>query len=324
MRRTLMGFLLLVLTVTIWPEIGVAQTWPTRTVRLVVPYPPGGPTDLVGRTFAAKLSEIWGQAVVIENRPGANGNIASQLIARATPDGSAFMLHSSSMVINAIMYKAPGYDPFADFTPISQVFDYKLIVVVHPSVPVTSFKELVDLAKAKPGHITYASAGGAGAPTHLSVEMFKQRAGIDLVHVPYQGGAPSTNDLLAGHVMMMFNNPLGSLQYIKTGQLRGLAVTGLERNPLAPDLPTVAELGYPGFDVGTWFAIWGPAGLPPEIVKTASEGIMRVARMPDVVERLRTNGLNPIGGTPDALGQVMRVDHERWGKVMREAKITID
>ena len=324
MRRTLMGFLLLVLTVTIWPEIGVAQTWPTRTVRLVVPYPPGGPTDLVGRTFAAKLSEIWGQAVVIENRPGANGNIASQLIARATPDGSAFMLHSSSMVINAIMYKAPGYDPFADFTPISQVFDYKLIVVVHPSVPVTSLKELVDLAKAKPGHITYASAGGAGAPTHLSVEMFKQRAGIDLVHVPYQGGAPSTNDLLAGHVMMMFNNPLGSLQYIKTGQLRGLAVTGLERNPLAPDLPTVAELGYPGFDVGTWFAIWGPAGLPPEIVKTASEGIMRVARMPDVVERLRTNGLNPIGGTPDALGQVMRVDHERWGKVMREAKITID
>jgi len=324
MRRTLKGLLLVVLAASVLPVVGIAQTWPSRTVRLVVPYPPGGPTDLVGRTFAAKLSEIWGQAVVIENRPGANGNIASQLIARSAPDGSVFMLHSSSMVINAIMYKAPGYDPFADFTPISQVFDYKLIVVVHPSVPVTSLKELVDLAKAKPGYITYASAGGAGAPTHLSVEMFKQRAGIDLVHVPYQGGAPSTNDLLAGHVMMMFNNPLGSLQYIKAGQLRGLAVTGLERNPLAPDLPTVAELGYPGFDVGTWFAIWGPAGLPPEIVKTASEGIMRVARMPDVVERLRANGMNSIGGSPDALAQVMRVDHERWGKVMREAKISID
>ena len=324
MRRTLMGLLLLALTAMIWPDPGVAQTWPTRTVRLIVPYPPGGPTDLVGRTFAAKLSEIWGQSVVIENRPGANGNIASQLIARSAPDGSTLMLHSSSMVVNAIMYKAPGYDPFADFTPISQVFDYKLIVVVHPSVPVTSLKELVDLAKAKPGYITYASAGGAGAPTHLSVEMFKQRAGIDLVHVPYQGGAPSTNDLLAGHVMMMFNNPLGSLQYIKTGQLRGLAVTGLERNPLAPDLPTVAELGYPGFDVGTWFAIWGPAGLPAEVVRIASEGIMRVARMPDVEDRLRANGLNSIGGTPAALATVMRVDHERWGKVMREAKISID
>ncbi len=324
MRRILTGLLLLGLAATIWPRVSVAQTWPTRSVRLVVPYPPGGPTDLVGRTFAAKLSEIWGQVVVIENRPGANGNIAAQLVARSAPDGSVLLMHSSSMVINAIMYKAPGYDPFTDFTPISQVFDYKLIVVVHPSVPATSLKELVDLAKAKPGYITYASAGGAGAPTHLSVEMFKQRAGIDLVHVPYQGGAPSTNDLLAGHVMMMFNNPLGSLQYIKTGQLRALAVTGLERNPLAPDLPTVAELGYPGFDVGTWFAIWGPAGLPPEIVKTASEGIMRVARMPDVLERLRTNGLNAIGGTSEELAQVMRVDHDRWGKVMREAKISVD
>ena len=324
MRRILTGLLLLGLAATIWPRVSVAQTWPTRSVRLVVPYPPGGPTDLVGRTFAAKLSEIWGQVVVIENRPGANGNIAAQLVARSAPDGSVLLMHSSSMVINAIMYKAPGYDPFTDFTPISQVFDYKLIVVVHPSVPATSLKELVDLAKAKPGYITYASAGGAGAPTHLSVEMFKQRAGIDLVHVPYQGGAPSTNDLLAGHVMMMFNTPLGSLQYIKTGQLRALAVTGLERNPLAPDLPTVAELGYPGFDVGTWFAIWGPAGLPPEIVKTASEGIRRVARMPDVLERLRTNGLNAIGGTSEELAQVMRVDHDRWGKVMREAKISVD
>ena len=186
MRRTLMGFLLLVLAVTIRSEIGIAQTWPTRTVRLVVPYPPGGPADLVGRTFAAKLSEIWGQAVVIENISNASGNIAPMLIARATPDGSAFMLHSLSMVINAMLYKAPGYDPFANFTPISQVADYKLIVVVHPSVPVTSLKELVDMAKAKPGHITYASAGGAGAATHLAVEMFAHRAGIDLRHPPCQ------------------------------------------------------------------------------------------------------------------------------------------
>ncbi|MGE0224338.1 MAG: Bug family tripartite tricarboxylate transporter substrate binding protein [Acetobacteraceae bacterium] len=319
----LMGILLALCAVALAPPAR-AQDWPSKSVRLIVPYPPGGPTDLVGRVFAGRLSEIWHQPVVVENRSGANGNIASQLIAKSPPDGSAFMLHSSSMVINALLYKAPGYDPFADFTPISQVFDYKLVVVVHPSVKVNTFQDLVAMARAKPGVLTYASAGGAGAPTHLAVEMFKQRAGVDIVHVPYQGGAPATNDLLGGHVNLMFNNPTQSLPFIKSGQLRGLAVTGPTRNPQVPDLPTVAELGYPGFDVGTWFAIWGPAGLPPEIVKTASDAIMRVAREPEVVAKLHASGLNPIGGTPAELAGIMKSDYDIWGKVIREANIHID
>ena len=189
---------------------------------------------------------------------------------------------------------------------------------------VKSLEELVAMAKAQPGKLTYGSAGGAGAPTHLAVEMFKQRAGVDLVHIPYQGGAPATNDLLAGHINLMFNNPTQSLPYIKAGQVRGLAVTGLERNPLTPDLPTVAELGYPGFDVGTWFALWGPAGLPPEVVRVMSDAIKKISRQPDVLERLSANGLHSIGGTPDELAKIMKSDHEIWGKVIRDANIKIE
>ena len=302
----------------------VAQSWPSKPMRLIVPYPPGGPTDLVGRLYAQKLSEMLGQPMVAENRSGANGNIAAQLAAKSPADGSTFILHSSSLVINTLMYRVIGYDAFADFTPISQLFDYKLVVVVHPSVPVKTFAELVAMAKAQPGKLTYGSAGGAGAPTHLAVEMFKQIAGVNFTHVPYQGGAPATNDLLGGHINLMFNNPTQSLPYIKAGQLRGLAVTGLERNPMAPDLPTVAELGYPGFDVGTWFALWGPPGLSPEIVRALHAAVVKVAAMPDVQERLAANGLRSIAGTPEELAAVMKRDHQSWGKVIREADIRIE
>lgn len=318
-RRLLLALVAIGLTLP-----AAAQTWPSKPMRLVIPYPPGGPTDLVGRLYAHKLTEILGQPVVAENRSGANGNIAAQLVARAAPDGTTFILHSSSMVINTLLYKAIGYDAFADFTPVSQLFDYKLMVIVHPSMPVTTLKELVAMAKAQPGKITYGSAGGAGAPTHLAVEMFKQRAGIDLTHIPYAGGAPATNDLLAGHINMMFNNPAQSLPYIKAGKVRGLAVTGPERNPLAPDLPTVAELGYPGFDVGTWFALWGPGGLPPEIVRTLSEAVRAVSRQPDVLDRLAASGLRSIGGTPEELAAIMKADHATWGKVIRDANIKIE
>ena len=301
-----------------------AQDFPTKPIRLVVPYPPGGPTDLVGRLFATKLGEIWGQPVVVENRSGANGNIAAQLVAKTQGDGYTLLLHSSSFVINPLMYKAPGYDPFADFTPISLLFDYKLIVVVHPSFAVTSLQELVAAAKAKPGTISYASAGGAGAPTHLSVEMFKQIAGIDLIHVPYQGGAPAVNDLLGGHVQMMFNNPTQSLPYIKAGKLRALATTGSVRMTQAPDLPTVAELGYAGFDVGTWFALWAPAGIPANTVSILNAGIVKVAAMKDVQDNLATHGLNGIGSSDAELARFQRSEQERWGKVIRAANIVAE
>lgn len=302
----------------------LAQDFPTKPVRLVVPYPPGGPTDLVGRSYAAKMQEMWGQPVVVENRSGANGNIASQLVAKAPGDGHTLLLHASSFIINPLLYKAPGYDPFKDFTPVSLVFDYKLVVVVHPSFPAKSLAELVALAKEKPGTINFASAGGVGAPTHLSVEMFKQVAGIDLVHVPYQGGAPAVNDLLAGHVPLMFNNPTQSLQHIRSGKLRGLATTGLKRMPQAPELPTVAESGFPGYDVGTWFALWAPAGTPSAVVEKITGAVARISAMDDVRKQLDENGLVVIGSTSAELAAYQKSEFELWGKLIRDTGIKLD
>jgi tripartite-type tricarboxylate transporter receptor subunit TctC len=267
---------------------------------------------------------MWGQPVVVENRSGANGNIASQLVAKAPGDGHTLLLHASSFVINPLLYKAPGYDPFRDFTPVSLVFDYKLVVVVHPSFPAKSLAELVALAKEKPGTINFASAGGVGAPTHLSVEMFKQVAGIDLVHVPYQGGAPAVNDLLAGHVPLMFNNPTQSLQHIRSGKLRGLATTGLKRMPQAPELPTVAESGFPGYDVGTWFALWAPAGTPSAVVEKITGAVARISAMDDVRKQLDENGLVVIGSTSAELAAYQKSEFELWGKLIRDTGIKLD
>ncbi len=298
-----------------------AQEFPTRSIRLVVPLPPGGPTDFVARAYAAKMTELWAQPVVVENRPGASGNIGSQLVAKSPGDGYTLLLQSTSFVTNPILFKAPGYDPFKDFTPISLIFDYKLIVVVHPTFQVNSIAELVAAAKAKPGGISYASADGGGAPTHLSVEMFKRVAGIDLLHVPYQGGTPAANDLLAGHVQLMFNNPTQSLPYIKAGKLRAIATTGSKRMPQAPDLPTVQELGYPGYDVGTWFGLWAPAGTPAPVVDRINAAVKAITAMPDVREKLYEQGLVGIGSTAAELDIFQRSELERWGKVIRDAKI---
>ena len=306
------------------PLAARAQDYPTKPIRFVVPYPPGGPTDLVGRLYANKLGEIFGKPVVVENRSGANGNIASQLVTKSAPDGYTILMHSSSLFINTMLYKSPGYDPTTELTPVGLVFDYKLMVVVHPSFAVNSLQELVAAAKAKPGTISYASAGGAGAPTHLSVEMFKQVAGIDLIHVPYQGGAPAVNDLLGGHVQMMFNNPTQSLPYIRTGKLRALATTGARRMPQAPELPTVIELGYPGFDVGTWYGIWAPAGTPAPVVATLNAALLRIAAMPDVQETLTAQGLNNIASTPAELEAFQKSETIRWGKVIKAASIVAD
>lgn len=301
-----------------------AETWPARPVRLIVPFPPGGPTDVLARLYGQKLSGIWGQQVVVENRGGASGNIGSQVAAKSPADGYTLLLHASSHVLNKLLFKDPGYDPIKDFVPITELADYKLVVVVHPSVPINSFKELVAAAKAKPGTITYASAGGAGAPTHLSVKMFEQVAGVEFVHVPYSGAAPATNDLLAGHVMLMFHNPLSTLPHVKTGALRALAVTSLQRLPLAPDVPTVAESGYPGFEVGTWFAIWGPAGLPPAIVAEANRGFVAVSAMPEVRDQLAAQGLTAIGSSTADFARFQADEMERWGKVIRAANISVE
>lgn len=301
-----------------------AQPYPNKPIRIVVPYPPGGPPDFIGRLYGHRLTEMLGQPVVVENRVGANGNIAAQLVAKSANDGSTFLIHASSIVINPLLYKSVGYDPFTDFTPVSLLFDYKLIVIVHPAFAVQSLQELVAAAKARPGSIAYASAGGVGAPTHLAVEMFKQVAGIDLTHIPYAGGAPAVNDLLAGHVQMMFFNPTQSLPHLKAGKLRALATTGATRMPFLPDQPTVIELGYPGFDVGTWFGLWGPAGVSPAIVTTINAAIGKIAVMDDVREQLSAQGLNNLAGSAATLAAFQKSEQERWSKVIKAANITAE
>ncbi len=301
-----------------------AQSWPTKAVHLVVPYPPGGPADALGRLFANKLSEMWGQPVIIENRGGASGSIGARYVAKAPADGYTFLLHSSSLVINVALMKDPGYDPFTELTPISEIGAYMLVVVVHPSLPVKTLAELVAAAKAKPGAITFGSAGGAGAPTHLAAELFKRAAGIDLLHVPYTGAAPATNALVGGHVNMMFNNPLSALPQVKAGLLRALAVTGTERLALAPELPTIAELGYPGFEASTWYGISAPAGLPPDIAKAAEVAIVKAAHDPDVVARLAEQGLDAYGTSADVMAKLFRSDYERWGALIKAADIHAD
>lgn len=301
-----------------------AQEYPTKPIRIVVPYPAGGPTDLVARKLGEKMQQRWGQPVVAENRAGANGNIASQLVAKAPGDGYTLLLHASSMIINPLLYKSVGYDLYKDFTPISLVFDYKLIVVTHPSFAPNTIQELVAAAKARPGSISYASAGGVGAPTHLSVEMFKQIAGIDILHVPYAGGAPAVNDLLGGHVQLMFNNPTQSLSYIKAGKLKAIATTGSRRMEQAPELPTVAEVGYPGYDVGTWFGLWGPAGMPTPVTEKIASAVQSILKEPEIKTLLYGQGLNVIGSTPAELAAFQKAEQERWGKVISAANIKID
>ena len=305
------------------PLGAVAQSYPAKPVRIIVPFPPGGPADVIGRMFADKLQGLWGQPVVIDNRAGAAGNVGSEVTAKSAPDGYTILLCASSHVTNSALYAKLPYDPIRDFTPISQVAYYALMLVTHPSVPVASLRELVAYAKANPGKLSWASAG-SGTPTHLTAELFRAASGIDFLHVPYKGAAPATNDLLGGQVQAMFNNPVSALPHVRSGQLRGLATTGAQRSPTAPDLPTVAELGYPGFEAGTWYALLGPVAMPKDIASKVAADANAVLRMADIRSRLAAQGVEPVGTTPEQLLAIMNADLEKWTKVIRAANIKPD
>ena len=300
-----------------------AQTYPAKAVKLIVPFPPGGPTDVMGRIFADKLSAMWNQPVVVENRGGAGGNIGSELTAKAPPDGYTLLLAASSHVTNGALYNNLPYDPIKDFTPISEVAYYSLVLVAHPTVPANTLKELVALAKTTPGKLTFGSAG-SGTPTHLTAELFGTAAGIQVIHVPYKGAGPATNDLIGGQLQLMFNNPVSALPHVKSGRLKALATTGTKRAALVPDVPTIAESGYPGFEAGTWFLILGPAGIAKPIQSKLANDVIAVLKMDDVRERFAKMGVEPIGTTPDQLTVRMRDELEKWGKVIRAAKIKVD
>ena len=300
-----------------------AQTFPAKTVRIIVGFAPGGPADVMARIYADKLGTLWGQSVVVDNRAGAGGNIGSEVTAKAAADGYTIVLAPSSHVTNGALYSKLPYDPIKDFTPISQVAYYSLVLAVHPSVPVTTLAELVALARAQPGQISVASAG-SGTPTHLAAELFRIAASVDLLHVPYKGAAPATTDLISGQAKMMFNNPVSAMPQVRAGRLRGIATTGLTRAPIAPDLPTVAESGYPGFEAGTWYAFLGPAGLPGEVQAKLAADIVGVTQTADVRARFTAMGVDAIGTTPAQLTAIMQSDQEKWTRVIRAANIKPD
>jgi tripartite-type tricarboxylate transporter receptor subunit TctC len=297
-----------------------AQSYPAKPVRLVIPFAAGGPTDIVARLFGEKLAPMWGQPLVVDNRPGGGGTLGTALVAKSAPDGYTLVLAATSHVYNDLLIGNLPYDPIKDFTPIAMMVSFPSILVVHPSVPANNLRQLVGYAKANPGKLSFGSAG-IGTLSHLSAELFRRAANIDLLVVHYKGAAPATTDLLGGRLHGIFNNPLSSLPLIKSGQVRALAATGENRSPSTPDLPTVAESGYAGFKSDNWFALVGPAGLPREIVRKLAKDVAAVLDMPDVRQQFADRGLEATGSTPEQLAAVMRSDQEKYAALFRDANI---
>jgi len=302
------------------PTSGSAQGYPNRPVRLVVPFPAGGPADALGRALGDQWSKMWGQPVIIENRGGAGGNLGAEVVARAAPDGYTLLLNASSHVINASLYEKLPYDPIKDFTPVSEVASYMLVLVVHPSVPAKSVKEFVAFANSKPDGLSVANAG-LGTPTHLAAVLFAQAAGVNLIHVPYRGAAPASTDLIAGQVPAMFNNPVNAVPQVKSNNLRALAVTGSKHLSLLPDTPTIAESGYPGFETRTWYGLFGPAGMPADIVRKLHADTDKVMRMPEVANNLIAQGWDIAVSPPDQFAKVLQSEMDRWSAVVKRAGI---
>ncbi|MEO5784375.1 MAG: tripartite tricarboxylate transporter substrate binding protein, partial [Casimicrobiaceae bacterium] len=306
-----------------WTAAAQAQSYPNRPVRLIVPFAPGGGTDILMRILAPKLSEALGQPIVIDNRPGASSIIGTELVAKAPADGYTLLAVDTSYSVNPSLHAKLPYDSVKDLAPVIHLASAPVILVVHPSVPAKSVKELVALGKAKPGSLAYAS-GGNGASTHLAGELLKMVAGIDAVHVPYKGTGPAIADVVAGQVQMNFAGISSARQFVESGRLRAIAVTGDKRNPAMPDVPTFAESGYPGVDAGTNWGLFAPAGTPPEVVARLNTELNRVLQMPEVKSRVADLGYDVGGGTPEAWAARARADTEKWAKVVKQAGIKID
>lgn len=300
------------------------QAYPTKPIRMIVPFPPGGTTDVVARLVAQKLTEAWGQQVVVDNRPGAGGIIGTEIVAKATPDGYTALLGSiTTHAVNPALYKKLNFDPVKDFTPVSLVVSSPQLLAVHPSVAAKSVKELIALAKAKPGQLNYASAGTGTSP-HLTFELFKSMAGIDVVHVPYKGTGPAITDLIGGQVQMMITGVVALMPHIKSGKLRGLGVTSAKRVAALPDLPTIAESGIPSFDVSSWFGVFLPGGTPKPIVANMNAEIRKILEVPEVRQRLISQGADPASNTPGEFAAYVKAEMAKWGKVVRDTGARAD
>ena len=294
-----------------------AQAYPVKPVRIVVPLAPGGSTDVLARLVGAKLGELWGQQVLIDNRAGGGTTIGAEHVARSTPDGYTLLMVTSAFAVNFTLFPKVPYK-FSDFVPLSNLAQTPNVLASHPSVPAANLKELIALLKARPGQLTY-SSGGVGGSTHLAGELFKLLAKVDMVHVPYKGGSPAVTDLVAGQVTMTFGNLTTVLPFAKAGRLRALAVTSAKRSPQLPETPTMAEGGVPGFEAATWNGLIAPAATPKEIVAKLNADIVRVLNLPDTREKFAVNALEPIGDTSAQFSAHIAAEIERWAKVIKAA-----
>jgi len=296
---------------------GAQETWPAKPIQMIVPFPPGGPTDVTARVLAEKLSAELKQAVVVNNKAGASGNVGAQAAAQSAPDGyTIFFTTGGTHGINPFLYEKPGYDPVKDFEPVAWVTNSPNILVVNPSFPAKTLAELIAMAKADPGKLSSA-APGQGSTPHMFGELLKRRVGVQIQHIPYKGSGPALNDVMAGHVQIMFDGIPSSLPLVQSGRLRALAVTGLQRSPALPDVPTVAET-IPGFDASGWFAVYAPAGTPRAIVTKLNEAINRVLQMPDVRQRYAALGAEVVGGSTDKLREQVQKELAKWSELIKQ------
>ncbi len=309
--------------IVLFSAYAFAQSYPSKPVRFVIPSAPGGSTDIVGRLVGQKLTASLGQTVVIENRPGAGGIIGTEVVSRAAPDGYTLLLAPGSHAINASLYRKLPFDTVKDFDAVIHICTLTGILVAHPSLPVRSVRELVAFARAKPGEVNFASAG-SGTVTHLTGEMFKTMAKVDILHVPYRGSGPAAIDLLAGQVMLMFASMPGIIEHVKSGRLRVLAVNNSKRSALLPEVPTTSESGVPGFEASGWFGLLAPAGMPKDLVARLNTQIERVLGAPDIAERFRVEGASAAGGPPEKFGTFIREEITKWAKVVQASGARAD
>jgi tripartite-type tricarboxylate transporter receptor subunit TctC len=304
------------------PLAVLAQAWPSHPVKLVVPYPPGGPTDIVARVVAERLTTQTGQAFIVENRPGAGGNLGADAVAKAPADGYTLLVATTAHAINMSLFKNLTYDVQRDFRPVSLLTRGPLVLVVNPKFPAKSVADLIAMAKARPKEVSFASSGN-GQSTHLAAELFSSMAGAPMTHVPYKGSAPALNDLISGQVPVMFDTMLSSMPYVKAGQLRALAITGAQRSPIAPDLPTVAESGLPGYEVYAWNGLLAPAATPSAVVNRISEELKTALSQPSVQQKFNAQGFPATWTSPADATAFVHSEVEKWGRTVQQSGATI-
>ena len=308
---------------TATPAAFASGAYPDKPIRLVVPYPPGGPTDIVARVVAQKLQEQLGQSIVIDNKPGAGANLGAEQVARSAPDGYTLVVATTAHAINPSLFSKLNYSITRDFAPISQLTSGPLVIVASPTLAANNVKELIALAKSRPGALNFASSGN-GQSTHLSAELFSAMAGVKMNHVPYKGSAPALTDVMSGQADLMFDTMLSSMPFVKSGKLKAIAVTSSERSPSAPDIPTIAESGLPGYEAIAWNGILAPAGTPREIVERLNTELKKVLQSPDVKQRFDAQGFAAQWNSPQDFGRFLNAEVDKWAKVVKASGAKVD